>query len=134
MKLNAFLIITAIIAAVFGLGFVFVPGQVLSLYDIAGGDTIELMSRLFGAALLMIAVLTWCVRNEPDSEARRAILLALLVGNAVGFIVALIAQLGGIVNALGWLTVVIYLLLAIGCAYFRFAAGPAPAKEHGPAM
>jgi hypothetical protein len=79
-------------------------------------------------------VLTWSVRNAPDSEARRAILLALLVGDAVGFIVALIGQLGGVVNALGWLTVVIYLLLAIGFAYFRFAGGPAPAKEHGPAM
>ena len=134
MKLNAFLIINAIIAAVFGLGFVFVPGQVLSLYDIAGGDQIELIGQLFGASLVAFAVVTWSVRNAPDSEARRAILLALLVGDAVGFIVALIGQLGGVVNAVGWSTVVIYLVLAIGFAYFLFAGGAAPAKEHGPAM
>jgi hypothetical protein len=134
MKLSAFLVINAIIAAVFGVTFVLVPGQVLSLYGIVGDAPLEYMGQLFGAALVSFAVLTWWVRNVPDSEARRAILLALLVGDAIGFVVALIAQLGGVVTALGWSTVAIYLLLAIGLAYFRFGAGPESTKEHGPVM
>jgi len=31
------------------------------------------------------------------------------------------AQLKGVVNSLGWSTVAIYLLLALGFAYFHFA-------------
>ncbi len=79
------------------------------------------MGQLFGAALIGFAALTWTARNATDSDAGRAILLALFVADAIGFAVALIGQLGGIVNALGWSTVVIYLVLALGFGYFRFA-------------
>jgi hypothetical protein len=35
----------------------------------------------------------------------------------IGFVVALIGQLSGLVNALGWLTVALYFFLAIGFGY-----------------
>jgi len=35
-------------------------------------------------------------------------------------VMAFIGQLAGIANALGWSTVAIYLLLALGFAYFQF--------------
>ena len=50
-----------------------------------------------------------------------AIVLALFVSDAVAFVLALMAQLKGVVNSLGWSTVAIYLLLALGFAYFLFA-------------
>ena len=130
MKLSALMVINAIVAVVFGLGFVLVPGQVVSLYGITADAPIQYVGQLFGAALLAFAALTWTARNVPDSEARRAILLALFIGDAFGFIVALIGQLGGVVTALGWSTVVIYLLLAIGFGYFRFA-GPKTTEVPG---
>jgi hypothetical protein len=65
-------------------------------------------------------VLTWAARNATDSDAGRAILLALCVADAIGFAVALVGQLGGVVNTLGWSTVAIYLVLALGFGYFRF--------------
>jgi hypothetical protein len=78
------------------------------------------VGQLFGAALIGFAVLTWAARNATDSDAGRAILLALCVADAIGFAVALVGQLGGVVNALGWSTVAIYLVLALGFGYFRF--------------
>jgi len=127
MKLSALMIVNAIIAAVFGLGFVFAPGQVTSLYSPETGAVLEYVAQLLGAALLAFAVLTWFARNVPDSEARRAIVLAMFVGDGVGFVLALIAQIQGIQNAMGWSTVVIYLLLALGFGYFRFIAKETPA-------
>ncbi len=59
--------------------------------------------------------------NTNDSTARRAIVLALFIGNAAGFVVALIGQINDVVGALGWSTVAIYLLLALGFGYFQFA-------------
>jgi hypothetical protein len=47
--------------------------------------------------------------------------LAIFVGDTIGFIVALLAQLAGTVNALGWLIVALYLLLALGFGYFQFS-------------
>jgi hypothetical protein len=40
----------------------------------------------------------------------------------VGFIVSLMGTLSGATNAMGWSAVVIYLLLALGFAYFQFVA------------
>ncbi|UCG87626.1 MAG: hypothetical protein JSW71_03500, partial [Gemmatimonadota bacterium] len=131
MQLSTLMVINAVVAAVFGFGFVVVPGQVTSLY---GADvTPALGAQLFGAALLAFAVLTWTARSAPDSDARRAILLALFVGDGIGFIVSLVAQLGGDVNALGWTTVVIYLLLGLGFGYFWFAQ-PKATHEAGKVM
>ena len=139
MKLSALMIVNAIVAAVFGLGFIFAPGQVAAFYNPEVGSpevgaVLKIVAQLFGAALLAFAVLTWVARNAPDSEARRAILLALFVGESVGFVIALIGQLGGEVNALGWSTVAIYLLLAVGFGYFRFVAKHELPQTHGPAM
>lgn len=43
-----------------------------------------------------------------------------LVGDVIGFVVILIGQLGGIANAIGWSSVAIYLLLALGFASIQF--------------
>jgi hypothetical protein len=118
MKLSTLMLVNALVAAVFGVGFIVVPGQVMSAYGPEVTPQLEYVTRLFGAALLAFAILTWTARNSPDSDTRRAILLALFVGASTGFIVSLIGQLGGVMNALGWSTVVIYLLLALGFEYF----------------
>ena len=99
MKLSTLMVINSVICAVFGIAFVLIPWQVFSLYG--SGEP--------NPAL-----------NYADSDARKAIVLALLIGDGIGFIVALIAQLGDIVNIIGWSTVAIYLILALGFGYFQF--------------
>ena len=79
------------------------------------------MSRFFGVALINVGLITWFARSIVDSLGRRSIVLAGLIGDAVGLFVALQAQMNGIVNALGWSTVLIYALFTIGFAYFLFA-------------
>jgi FtsH-binding integral membrane protein len=127
--LSTLMVVNALIAAVFGVAFVVLPGQVTALYGPEVTPQLEYVAQLFGAALLAFAVLTWTARTAPDSEARRAILLALFIGDGVGFVVSLIGQLSGVMNALGWSTVVIYLLLALGFGYFCFV----PPKATGEA-
>lgn len=121
MKLSTLMVINAIVAAVFGIAFVVVPGQVFSLYGVAEGAALKYTGQLFGSALVAFAVLTWTARDATESESRRAIVLALFTGDAIGFLVSLIGQLGNVVNVLGWSTVAIYLLLALGFGYFQFA-------------
>lgn len=128
MSYRNFLAIAAIIAFVFGLGFVFMPTQLLAFYAVdinAGG---ALIGQLFGAALLGFGVLNWLGRGVSDAAGRQTLVTTNLVGDGVGFVIALIGQLNGAtgVNALGWSTVAIYLLLAAGFAYFRFMAKDAP--------
>ena len=120
MKLSTWLTIAAVVAVVFGLAFVLVTGPLLSFYGVTLDKAGTLVAQLFGAALIGFAVLNWFARGVTDREARQAIVLANLASDTVGFVMALIGQLAGVANALGWSTVAIYLLLALGFAYFQF--------------
>ena len=125
MKLSTFLSIVGIVSILFGIGFVAVPAEVLAQYGVPGDQYTIFMSRFFGGALVQIGMLVWLARNIVDSLGRRSIVLSGLIGMAIGFGVALCGQMSGVVNALGWSTVAIYALFAIGFAYFQFAAkGP----------
>jgi hypothetical protein len=53
-----------------------------------------------GAWLIGIGLLAWLARDVADSQARRAIVLAFLICNSIGFHMALLAQLGAVLNAL----------------------------------
>ena len=121
MKLSTLMVINTIICAVFGIAFVLLPSQVYSLYDLEAGPQLNYMGQLFGAALIAFAILSWSARNAEASDARKAIVLAFLIGDGIGFFVALIGQLGGVVSTLGWSTVAIYLILALGFGYFQFS-------------
>lgn len=67
------------------------------------------------------------IRNSPfaiplrPGPERRALLLAFGVGAAVGAVVSLLGVLGGAANALGWVAVVMFVLLALAYGYFWFA-------------
>jgi hypothetical protein len=120
VKLNNLLVVAAVIGAVFGVAFVLASGPLLAIYGITLDKAGTLVAQLFGALLIGLAVLNWFARNVTDPDARQAVVLGNLTGDVVGFVVILIGQLAGIANALGWVNVAIYLVLALGFAYVQF--------------
>jgi len=120
MKLSNLLAVAAVIGAIFGVGFVVASGPLVAIYGITLDKAGTLIAQLFGALLIGLATLNWFARKVTDPEARQAIVIGNLVGDVVGFVVILIGQIGGIANALGWSNVAIYLVLALGFAYFQF--------------
>ena len=112
----------SVVAFVFALGFILMPAQLTSYYNVTLNEGGILIGQLFGASLLGFGVLNWFGRHFSDDQARQGLVNANLVGDAVGFIFALLGQLNGVggVNSLGWSTVVLYLILAAGFAYLRF--------------
>jgi hypothetical protein len=120
VKLNNLLVVSAVIGAVFGVAFLVASGPFAAIYGITLDRAGMLLAQLFGGALIAFAVLNWFARDVSDPGARQAVVLANLTGDAIGFVVILIGQLGGIANALGWSSVVIYLLLALAFAYVQF--------------
>jgi len=73
-----------------------------------------------GAAFIGFGVIAWLARKSEKSEARRAIVVGFVISFVIGFILSLISRLSGVGNELGWSTVGIYFLLALGYAYFEF--------------
>ena len=120
MKLSNLLVVSAVIAAFFGVGLVVATGPLLSIYGMTVDKTGTVIAQLFGSLLVGFAVLNWFARTVTDPEARRAVVLGNLAGDAVGFVVILLGQLSGIANTLGWSNVAIYLLLTLAFAYVQF--------------
>ncbi len=125
MKLSNLLSINGIVAGVYGISFVLIPATVLSLYGVTQGPGEILMGQYFGVALIGIGALTWLARNVADSEAQRAIILAMLISCVVGLIVSVLGTITGVMNTFGWSAVGIYLFFSLGYGYFQFLKKPA---------
>jgi len=119
MKISSFLMLKAIISLAFGIGFAVIPAVVWSIYGLTLDPAEIMMTRFFGACLLGIGLICWFTRNA-DVNTLKGITLSLCIADTIGFIIALSAQLSGIINTLGWINVAIWLLLALGLGYFRF--------------
>lgn len=120
MRFSTLLLIAGLIALVFGAGFLFVPVAMLAQYGVrtdAGG---LLMSRYFAVSLINLGLVFCLVRNVTEASAQRAIALGAFIGSLVGVALSLRAVTTGMTNSLGWSSVAIYGLLAIGYASFAF--------------
>jgi len=118
MKLKYLMVVNAVVDVIFGIGLVLVPGSVISLFTPMPMYN-PLATQLLGADLIGFAVLNFFVRNANEGNALlQPILLANLVSNAIGFVLALIVQLGGTATTPNWSTIVLTLLFTLGFAYF----------------
>ncbi len=126
MKLSTLMVINAVVALAYALGMLLMPATLLSLYGMTSGSSEQLMAQFFGVGLVAIGLLTWFARNVTDAGTRRAIILALLVSHAIGVIVSVPGTLSGVMNAVGWSAVALYLLLGLGYAYFQFVKPSTP--------
>lgn len=120
MKLSSLMIIKAIVCLVFGSLLLLLPTTLLSLYGVTAGPAGILMARLYAAVLFGNLMVTWFARNAGETVTRRAIVLDLFVYDAIGFVVALLTQLSGVTNVLGWSVIVIYLFFTLAFGYFQF--------------
>jgi hypothetical protein len=128
MKFETLMVIKAVVCLVFGIGLLVIPGVIFLILGVDLGAGGAFPAREYGSALFGILMLTWFARKAPQSTARTAIILALFVYDALGFIATLIARIAGVLNPLGWLIAFIYLFFALGFGYF-LAAKPAIAEE-----
>lgn len=120
MKLGNLLVLNAVVALAFGIGFVLLPATVLTLYGVTPGPGVNLAGQYFGVELIAVGLLSWFAKGVSDSAAQRAIILAFLIADVIGLIVSIMGTLSGVFSAVGWSAVAIYLVLSLGYAYFQF--------------
>jgi hypothetical protein len=126
MNLKMFLMISAAIAAFYGIAFLLIPNFVMTFYGVTTSAPAILESRFFGVALLSLGLVIWFVRETSDWTAMRGLLLGTSIGNATGVLVSAWGTVTGIMNAMGWSAVLIYFVLLAGCVYYLSAGRAAP--------
>ena len=122
MSFRNLMIIKALVSLAFGILLLAVPDKLLSIFGTTLSDGGMFTAREYGAALFGNLFLCWFARNASESDARRAIILALFVYDLIGFIATSITVITGVLNPLGWLIVFVYLFFTIGFGYFLVKA------------
>jgi hypothetical protein len=120
MRLGTLLRLAGLLALAFGLGFLFAPARVLSLYGVAAEPSVVLMARFFGSALVQLGLVLYLIRDVSDPTTRRGVVLGSFLGSLAGFVVSLTAQFWGLMNSFGWSSVAIYGVLLLGYGSFVF--------------
>lgn len=116
MSYRMLLITKAVVCLVFGVFLLAAPSTLLGILGVNLGAGGMFTGREYGSALIGAFLLTWFARNVKASDARGAILLYLLVYDAIAMVVTLQAVLSGVLNLLGWGIVAVY-------AFFTAASG-----------
>lgn len=112
------IVIMALLCLIWGAGFILVPAFFWSLYGLALDAGGVYMSRQLGVVFFMLGLILWLARKEQGPVALRAMTTGLLIGNLLGFVVALIGQLSVEISLLGWVGITSYFLLASGFGFY----------------
>ncbi len=113
MNMRDLLTVNIVLALGHGLAFILAPGLALGFYQIPVAPGALLMGQLFGAELLVVAIVCWYGRSFTGVPALTALVIAGLVPNTVGAIACVRATMVGIMGSMGWLAVVVYAGLAL---------------------
>ena len=113
--MNALFIAAMLVEALFGLGFILVPGALLSPMGVTLDATSDALARLFGTAILSLAVLVWLARKSDSTPFKRGAVITLFTYYLLSGGLFVIIILRGLMNAMGWSTVILHLGLAAWC-------------------
>jgi len=129
MKLSTFAIIITVLAYGFGLAFLFIPVKLTACYGVSLNTGGVILARYFGAANILLGMIFWSYSQvSPTAKSWPKLLRFSLIYNILQLIITLMAVLNGETNAMGWTSVALFALLAIGSLYFLTRNNPAPAQ------
>ena len=117
MTSRSLLTITAVVAVLYGLGFVLIPDTINAIYGVPSDPHTALYTRFFGSALLGFGVINWFAKDFGSWDAIRGVLVGIVVTTAIGGLIALFAVVTGLSNAMTWTSVLVYALLLVGAVY-----------------
>ena len=121
MNRSMFLIIAAVITALFGIALLLAPGQLAATYGTTFNPGGTVIARIGGSTLLAFTWVLWGARNGPGAEAMKALLVAGMVGNILNILISGQATMNGVIGyGIGCATVALHILLGAGFGYFAF--------------
>lgn len=118
MRVNTYLAIAGIVSLLFGIVFMLAPEFSVKQYGVPADPHVLMVGRYFGGMLTAFGTILWLARGTRNDAALRALLSGAVVGNLSGLCISAWAVLAGLQNAMAWSSVLLYLLLLLGAAYF----------------
>lgn len=121
MKPKHLFIVDGAGSVLLGIVFVVLPGLALSVLGIAPHDQArQLLAALLGGALIAIGAFQLLIRNDAGNAAGVAFMRASLAFDVIGAVLCFIGLVAGILNVVGWLLVLVFVVLAVVHAVWGF--------------
>lgn len=123
MSYKLLFVLSAIVAVIFGLGFLIVPDRALPLL----GTTEQYAStifaaRFFGFALFGLGLVLWFAKDASDEKVQRNLGIANLIISVVGLVMSLYATMAGnaVIRTNVWVPIVLFLLGGLAYGFMIF--------------
>jgi hypothetical protein len=127
MKRSTFLLITALLAGLFGCMMLLMPAQAAGNFGFSADPMSSLLIRSIGGMILSKGVLSFLVRNHGDSMTLRAVLLFNVLVHTLALIIDLSGVAQGVLSmdkiAVGIIT---HLFIGIGSLIYMMKISPEP--------
>ena len=121
--MNALLLVYLIVEAIFGIGFLFVPGIMMGPMGVTLDVTSTTFARLFGTLIISIPVLMFFVRKSASTEFRRGVVYCVFTYLLLSTILLLVTQLKGLMNSMGWSIVILHFVFMLWFGYYLINQG-----------
>ena len=122
MSYKVLFVINALVAVVFGLGFLIKPDIALPLLGVTEQYASTVWAaRFFGSAMLALGLVLWFAK-DADANVQKGMGWALLISTLVGLVVTLAATFASnaVLRQNAWIPVVIYILFGLGYGFMIF--------------
>jgi hypothetical protein len=116
--MNALFLVYLIVEAIFGIGFLVVPGIMMGPMGVTLDETSTTFARLCGTLIISIPVLLFFVRKSTSTEFRRGVVYCIFTYLLLSTILLLITQLKGLMNPLGWGIVILHFVFMLWFGYY----------------
>lgn len=116
--MNTLFLVYLIVEAIFGIGFLFVPGLMMDPMGVTLDETSTTFARLFGSLIISMPVLLFFARKSANSEFKRGVVYCIFIYLLASTIILLITQLNGQMNAMGWSIVFLHLVFMLWFGYY----------------
>ena len=107
-----------IVEAIFGIGFLFVPGLLMDPMGLTLDETSTTFARMVGSLIISLPVLLFFARKSASLEFKRGVVYCIFTYLLASTIILLITQIKGLMNAMGWSIVILHLVFLIWFGYY----------------
>lgn len=121
--MNTLFLVYLIVEAIFGIGFLFIPGLMMDPMGVTLDETSTTFVRLFGSLIISIPVLLYFARKSASPEFKKGVVNSVFIYLFASTIILLITQIKGLMNAMGWSIVILHLVFMILFGYYLINQG-----------
>jgi hypothetical protein len=116
--MNTLFIVSLIVEAIFGIGFILVPANLLAPMGVTLNNTSTTFACLFGSAIISFPFILYLARKSDNLIFKKSVVNSMFVYFSISTLLLFITQINGQMNTLGWSVISLHFVLTVWFGYY----------------